>query len=347
MTVIYLEKRFLKIIMGSQISFTAVGDIFMNRMLPEAGYEGLSELSELISSSEVRFANLETTIHDREGYPFPFSGGTWAMAHPSVLDDLKKYNFNLYNAANNHSMDYSHNGLLATIRHMKERNVRFAGVGRNLADAAAPVYLECREARVALIAATSSFHVCSAAIGIIDGIVPPAKQFQDFGGTVGLGSDQANGNNEHNLFNEMRMTAMFNKIKYADPEVMPCWKVLRMATIEGAKAIGVDDVTGSIEKGKDADIILVRTDIPAMQPVYETPMRNLIPNIVYAATGRDVDTVISGGKIIVKDRKPVTFDLEEVIAEAQEAADKLVPAAEPVFWEINGVNAGYMREGKL
>ena len=74
------------------------------------------------------------------------------MAHPSVLDDLKKYNFNLYNAANNHSMDYSHNGLLATIRHMKKRNVRFAGVGRNLADAAAPVYLECREARVALIA---------------------------------------------------------------------------------------------------------------------------------------------------------------------------------------------------
>lgn len=55
-------------------------------------------------------------------------------------------------------MDYSHNGLLATIRHMKKRNVRFAGVGRNLADAAAPVYLECREARVALIAATSSFH---------------------------------------------------------------------------------------------------------------------------------------------------------------------------------------------
>ena len=193
----------------------------------------------------------------------------------------------------------------------------------------------------------SRMVLCSAAIGIIDGIVPPAKQFQDFGGTVGLGSDQANGNNEHNLFNEMRMTAMFNKIKYADPEVMPCWKVLRMATIEGAKAIGVDDVTGSIEKGKDADIILVRTDIPAMQPVYETPMRNLIPNIVYAATGRDVDTVISGGKIIVKDRKPVTFDLEEVIAEAQEAADKLVPAAEPVFWEINGVNAGYMREGKL
>lgn len=193
----------------------------------------------------------------------------------------------------------------------------------------------------------SRMVVCSAAIGIIDGVVPPAKQFQDFGGRVGMGSDQANGNNEHNMFNEMRMTALFNKIKYEDPEVMPCWKVLRMATIEGARAIGIDDVAGSIEIGKDADIILVRTDVPAMQPVYESPMRNIVPNLVYGASGRDVDTVIAGGKIIVKNRKPLTFDLEEITAEAQEAADKLVPAAEPVFWEVNGVNAKYMKEGKL
>ena len=80
MTEIYLEKRLLEIVMKSQISFTAVGDIFMNRALPEAGYEGMKELVELINSSEVRFANLETTIHDREGYPFPFSGGTWALS---------------------------------------------------------------------------------------------------------------------------------------------------------------------------------------------------------------------------------------------------------------------------
>ena len=120
-----------------------------------------------------------------------------------------------------------------------------------------------------------------------------------------------------------------------------------MATIEGARAIGIDDVAGSIEIGKDADIILVRTDVPAMQPVYESPMRNIVPNLVYGASGRDVDTVIAGGKIIVKNRKPLTFDLEEITAEAQEAADKLVPAAEPVFWEVNGVNAKYMKEGKL
>ena len=131
--------------MADKITFTAAGDVFMNRPLPETGYKDLDEISELIRGSEVRFANLETTVHDREGYPYPFSGGTWAMASPQILEDLKKFGFNIYNAANNHSMDYSHNGLEATIRHLKEHDIRFAGIGMNLADAAAPVYLECRQ----------------------------------------------------------------------------------------------------------------------------------------------------------------------------------------------------------
>lgn len=78
------------------------------------------------------------TVHDREGYPFGFSGGTWAMAHPDLLKDVKKYGFNVYNSANNHSMDYSHNGLMATIGYLKREGMNFAGIGENLADAAAP-----------------------------------------------------------------------------------------------------------------------------------------------------------------------------------------------------------------
>ena len=85
------------------------------------------------------------------------------MASPQILEDLKKFGFNIYNAANNHSMDYSHNGLEATIRHLKEHDIRFAGIGMNLADAAAPVYLECRQGRAALIAATATFHEAWAA----------------------------------------------------------------------------------------------------------------------------------------------------------------------------------------
>ena len=87
----------------------------MTRRLPENGYEGFDELVEVIKAHDVRFNNLEITIHNKEGYPSAFSGGTWAMAEPEILDDLQRYGFNLYNTANNHSLDYSHGGLLATI----------------------------------------------------------------------------------------------------------------------------------------------------------------------------------------------------------------------------------------
>jgi 5-methylthioadenosine/S-adenosylhomocysteine deaminase len=193
----------------------------------------------------------------------------------------------------------------------------------------------------------ASMVLCSGSIGIIDGIVPPAKVFQDAGGMVALGSDQAPGNNCHNVINEMKLTALFNKIKYENPEIMPCWKVLRMATIEGAKAVGIGDITGSLEPGKSADLIIVSTKHPAMAPVYSTPMRNLIPNLVYSAQGNEVDTVIAAGKVLVENRKPLTFDLEEIFAEAQKHADIASVAAEKKFWEINGVNAVYMRENKL
>ena len=84
-----------------------------------------------------------------------------------------------------------------------------------------------------------------------------------------------------------------------------------------------------------------------MRPIYTKPMRNLVPNAVYAACGRDVDTVISGGRVIVKDRKPQTFDLEEILTEVQEEADRLAGKAEKQFWEIRGANALYMEENKL
>ncbi len=99
----------------SQASFVAAGDIFMTRRLPQGGYPGFAELRAFLQGFDARFANLEVTVHDREGYPGAVSGGTWAMAHPGGLPDLDTYGFNLYNAANNHSLDYSHNGLLATM----------------------------------------------------------------------------------------------------------------------------------------------------------------------------------------------------------------------------------------
>lgn len=142
----------------AKTTFIATGDSFMTRRLPEKGYKGFDELCEIINSHDVKFNNIEFTAHNKEGYPAVFSGGTWAMAEPEILDDLNRFGFNLYNTANNHSHDYSHGGILATIKHLKERNMIFAGTGENLAAASAPAYIDTENARVGLIACSGSGH---------------------------------------------------------------------------------------------------------------------------------------------------------------------------------------------
>jgi 5-methylthioadenosine/S-adenosylhomocysteine deaminase len=193
----------------------------------------------------------------------------------------------------------------------------------------------------------ASMILCSGSIGIIDGIVPPAHAFQQAGGMVGLGTDQAPGNNNHNIINEMKLTALFNKIRYQNPEIMPAWKVLRMATIEGAKASGIADQIGSLEEGKRADFILIDLRKPAMMPVFTEPMRNIVPNLVYSARGDEVAMVVVDGQIILENGRLQTADEDEIIANAQRLCQPLGTAAATEFWQINGTNAHFMREGKL
>lgn len=150
---------------NTKTTFIATGDAFMTRRLPKDGYPGFAEIQEIINRHDVKFNNLEITIHNQEGYPATVSGGTWAMAEPEILDDLKRYGFNLYNTANNHSGDYSCGGVLATIKHLRERDMVFAGTGETLREAAAPAYLETPNARVALIAASATAQGASAIAG--------------------------------------------------------------------------------------------------------------------------------------------------------------------------------------
>jgi len=141
----------------AKTTFIAAGDAFITRRLPEGGYEGFQELRDCILQHDVRFLNLESTFHDYEGYPAMQSGGTWAQSDPRTLDDMKTYGFNLFNTANNHSGDYGEGGILATIRHLKERDMVFSGTGKDLGDASKPCYLETRHTRVALISCTTGF----------------------------------------------------------------------------------------------------------------------------------------------------------------------------------------------
>jgi poly-gamma-glutamate capsule biosynthesis protein CapA/YwtB (metallophosphatase superfamily) len=144
--------------MKKGITFTATGDSFITRRQPGENNESFQGVSSVIKQAEVRFNNLEVTTHRLEGYPAAVSGGTWAMAEPEVLLDLKDYGFNVLAWANNHTLDYSHGGLEATKKYVEQYGFIHAGVGQNLADASAPRYLDCPSGRVAIIAATSTIH---------------------------------------------------------------------------------------------------------------------------------------------------------------------------------------------
>jgi 5-methylthioadenosine/S-adenosylhomocysteine deaminase len=192
---------------------------------------------------------------------------------------------------------------------------------------------EATDEEAALIAQRGARMVlCSGSIGIIDGIVPPAHTFRNAGGLVALGSDQACGNNCNNVFNEMKLTALFNKIKFRDPTVMPAWEVLRMATVEGAQAIGLGDEVGSLEVGKHADLIVVDLAAPNLSPVLEAPVRNIVPNLVYAASGHEVRDVMVDGRVLMRNRQVLTADEKAIRRDAQREAEAVARrvAADPI-----------------
>lgn len=141
--------------MGTKISITAAGDMLIQRPIP-TNSDGFDKISNYIKKGDASFFNLETTIH-RGGYPGnQFSGGSYLFADPKVLDVAKAYGFNMLSFANNHTFDFGYGGLEATLKHVNEAGFVHAGVGMNLDEAAAPVYLETPNGRVALIAMTST-----------------------------------------------------------------------------------------------------------------------------------------------------------------------------------------------
>ena len=145
--------------------------------------------------------------------------------------------------------------------------------------------------------------------------IAPVPELLAHGVTVGLGTDGCASNNNLDLFTEMDMAAKLHKINAMDPTVMGAENVLRMATIEGAKAMGIEDITGSLEVGKKADVILVDTAKPHLTPLY-----NPYSHLVYSARGNDVSHVVINGQVVMEDRKLTTLDLSEIMERAKEKA---------------------------
>ncbi|MCR5856211.1 amidohydrolase [Mesorhizobium sp. J428] len=141
---------------------------------------------------------------------------------------------------------------------------------------------------------------------------------------VGIGTDGEKENNNFDMFEEMKVASLVGKLKDLDAAAMDSWDVLRMATITGAKAIGLDHEIGSIEPGKRADIIAVRADTPRMTPFFaDGPYFNLQHNLVHAVRGGDVTLTMVDGKILVEDGQLKTADLKDIIAEIHRVAPGL------------------------
>jgi 5-methylthioadenosine/S-adenosylhomocysteine deaminase len=189
--------------------------------------------------------------------------------------------------------------------------------------AAHGIYVDAADQRLLREGSVSIAHNPSSNLKLANGIAP-VQTLLEQGINVSLGTDGAASNNNLNLFEEMHLAALLQKWLRRDAEALPARRVLRMATIQGAKALGLEAQIGSLEVGKQADLIM----IDAAQP-HLAPRHDPVALLVYSAQAADVCTVIVNGKVLLEDRELKTLDPESVLAEASEQARRLVQRSGP------------------
>ena len=139
---------------------------------------------------------------------------------------------------------------------------------------------------------------------------------------MGLGTDGCASNNNLDLFHEMDMVAKLHKAEKFDPTTMDAKTVVQMATITGARAMGLDRRIGSLECGKRADLIVIDTHAPHLVPIYHPES-----HVVYAAKSSDVRDVVVDGRVLVKNRQLLHMDVAEIMANVRDVARCIKPAA--------------------
>jgi len=149
-----------------------------------------------------------------------------------------------------------------------------------------------------------------------------AAKIQDLynlGVNVAFGTDGPASNNTLDMFETMKVGALLQKLVCLNPEALPAYEVLKMATVNGAKALGLEKTIGTLEVGKKADIVLIDFSKPHLKPAH-----NVYAGIVYSARGSDVDTLIVDGKILMENRQVKFLDEQAVMEKAEQHAWKLV-----------------------
>ena len=181
------------------------------------------------------------------------------------------------------------------------------------------VHLNNEEIKILKTTSTNVVHCPSSNLKLGSGIAPIVTLLEE-GVSISLGADGAACNNRLDMFTEMRTAALLQKALHG-PEVLPAGRVLRMATIDGARAMGLDSEVGSLEIGKRADIAVVRLD-----RLHVTPVTDVVSALVYSAEADDVETVIIDGEFVMRDRTLLTIDESRTIADARVEAEKLAAA---------------------
>jgi 5-methylthioadenosine/S-adenosylhomocysteine deaminase len=182
------------------------------------------------------------------------------------------------------------------------------------------VHLTNDEIRILKSTSTNVAHCPSSNLKLGSGIAP-ITQLLDEEISVSLGADGAACNNRLDMFTEMRTATLLQKALHG-PEVLPANRMLRMATIDGARALGLESEIGSLEVGKRADLAIVSLDRLHMSPEAE-----VVSSLVYAAEASDVQTVIVDGRLLMRDRTLLTLGEADVIADADAQAELLMSRA--------------------
>lgn len=184
------------------------------------------------------------------------------------------------------------------------------------------VYVDEGEIRSMQHANVGIAHNPSSNLKLASGIAP-IKRMLDLHCNVGIGTDGTASNNDLDMIEEIRLASMIAKVSTGDPTALPARQVLAMATIIGARALHMEDLIGSLEPGKRADVILLDIGPVHNQPHFRRDQNSIYAQIIYAAKSTDVTHVLVNGSWLMQDRKLLTLDEEGLIAQAQVFAGKI------------------------
>jgi cytosine/adenosine deaminase-related metal-dependent hydrolase len=183
------------------------------------------------------------------------------------------------------------------------------------------IHFEDSELKVLSESKSNISHCPSSNMKLASGFAKVPQMLQ-VGVPVSLGCDGGPSNNTYDMIREMRLAALIHKSYVDDPLVVTAEQAIEMATLGGAAAMGIDDKVGSLEQGKLADVILIN-----LHELGLTPHTNPLSNVVYSGNGEYVDTVIVNGRLLMRERRLLTLDEEEVMRTAREHSTALMERA--------------------